>query len=381
MTGPVAEPAFAVPFNYLPRQFADPRALLERVAAVVAGGDFTLGAAVSAFEEAFAARCGAAHAIGVNSGTDGLKLALRAVGVGPGDEVVTAANTFVASVGAIAELGARPVFVDVDDSLCLDPALLEGAIGPATRAIMPVHLSGAMVDMKALGAIADAHGLPVVEDACQAFMSLQDGRQAGTWGRAGVFSMHPLKFINIWGDGGVIVTDEAGLDRQLRLLRNHGLADRDTVVLMGCNSRLDSVQAAIALPLLDAAPAILARRNAIAARYDAAFAGLPGLRLPRRVAGVRHSFVTYQLFCADRDGLAAHCRARGIETKIHYPVPIYRQPALAPYLPAGARFPETDRQAAECLTLPVHQYLDDGQVDLVIDAVREFALQAAGGQA
>jgi len=373
MTGGGSEPPFAVPFNYLPQQFADPRALLEAVAAVVGTGDFTLGAAVAEFEAAFAARCGAAHAIGVNSGTDGLKLALRAVGVGPGDAVITAANTFVATVGAIAELGARPVFVDVDDSLCLDPALLADAVGPDTRAIVPVHLSGTMVDMAELGAIAAARGIPVVEDACQAFMTLQDGRQAGTWGRAGVFSMHPLKFLNIWGDGGVIVTDDAGLDAHLRLLRNHGLADRDTVVLMGCNSRLDSVQAAIALQMLQQAEAITARRNAIAARYDTAFAGLPGLRLPRRHPGVRHSFVTYQVFSADRDALAAHCRARGIECKIHYPVPIYRQPALAPYLPAGARFPQTDRQAAECLTLPVHQYLDDGQVDRVIDAVRGFA--------
>ncbi|MEQ8345781.1 MAG: DegT/DnrJ/EryC1/StrS family aminotransferase [Sneathiellaceae bacterium] len=371
-----------VPFNYLPEQFAHPEPILQAIAGVVASGDFTLGAVVTAFESAFAAKAGARHAIGVNSGTDGLKLALRAAGTGPGDEVITAANTFVASVGAIAELGARPVFVDVDDSLCLDLSQVEAAIGPSTRAIMPVHLSGTMVDMAELNRIAGRHGIAVVEDACQAFMTQQDGRQAGTWGRAGVFSMHPLKFLNIWGDGGVIVTDDDGLDAQLRLLRNHGLVDRDTVVLMGCNSRLDSLQAAVALQMLPQADAIVARRNAIAARYDAALAGLPGLRIPRRHPQVRHSFVTYQLFCDRRDALAAQCAAQGIEVKIHYPVPIYRQPALAPYLPAGARFPETDRQAAQTLTLPVHQYLDDSQVEHVVATLRDFALDdsKAGGR-
>lgn len=377
MTEPSVPPV-RVPFNYLPQQFADRRAVLAAIDRVAASGDFTLGEAVAAFEAAFSAATGAAHAIGVNSGTDGIKLALRAVGVGPGDEVVTAANTFVGTVGAIAELGARPVFVDVDDSLCLDPALVPAAIGPRTRAILPVHLGGTMPDMARLNAIAAEAGIAVVEDACQAFMTLRDGRHAGTWGRAGVFSMHPLKFVNIWGDGGVIVTDDAGLDHHLRLLRNHGLADRDTVVLLGCNSRLDSVQAAVALQLLPQAGAIVARRNAIAARYDAAFAGLPGIRLPRRDPAVRHSFVTYQLFAERREALAAHCTAHGVEVKIHYPVPIYRQPALAPFLPPGAAFPVTDRQAAETLTLPVHQHLDDGQVDHVIATVRSFALRDGG---
>ncbi len=366
-----------VPFNYLPQQFADPAPIMAAIAEVVASGDFTLGAVVTEFEAAFAAKTGAAHAIGVNSGTDGIKLSLRAVGVGPGDEVITAANTFVATVGAIAELGAKPVFVDVDDSLCLDLDALPAAIGPATKAIVPVHLSGTMADMAALNALAARHGVPVVEDACQAFMTLQDGRMAGTWGAAGIYSMHPLKFLNIWGDGGVIVTDDDALAAQLRLLRNHGLADRDTVVLMGTNSRLDSLQAAVALQMLPQADDIVGRRNAIAARYDAAFAGLPGLRIPRRHPDVRHSFVTYQLFCDRRDALAAHCGAQGIEYKIHYPVPIYRQPALAEVLPAGARFPETDRQAAQTLTLPVHQYLDDDQVAHVIATIRDFALGEA----
>ena len=369
--------AMRVPFAYLDEQFRDAGPIFAALRELVRSGDFTLGAAVADFEAAFAKRAGAAHAIGVNSGTDALKLSLRALGVGPGDEVVTAANTFIATVGAIVDVGARPVFVDVNDRLCLDPNLLNAAITKKTRAIIPVHLTGDIADMDAIMEIADRHALPVVEDACQAICSTRNGRAAGTWGRTGAYSLHPLKFLNIWGDGGVITTDDDEMAEHLRLLRNHGLADRDTVVMMGINSRLDTLQAIVASHVLAGADEIIRRRQANAARYDAAFTNLPGLMVPPREAGLSHTFVTYQIFADKRDQLLAHCAAMGIDAKVHYPVPVYRQTGLKSFGYRTGDFPVTDRQAATTLSLPVHQYLDADQVQYVCDTVSAFCRAGA----
>ncbi|MBV8074477.1 MAG: DegT/DnrJ/EryC1/StrS family aminotransferase, partial [Candidatus Eremiobacteraeota bacterium] len=232
-----------VRYSYLGQQFAQPEEILARIRAVVAEGSFTLGPAVAQFENEFAELIGIEHAIGVGSGTDALKLGLRALGVAHGDEVITAANTFVATVGAIAECGATPVFVDCDDSFCLDVTQVERAITPRTKALLPVHFTGETVDMPALERIAERHRLPILEDACQSILGESDGKRAGTWGAAAGFSLHPLKNLNVWGDAGVVVTGDDALATQLRLLRNHGLSGRDEVEILGYNSRLDSVQA------------------------------------------------------------------------------------------------------------------------------------------
>lgn len=361
-----------VPFGYLREQFADAERIFAELRALVTSGDFTLGKAVAEFEAAFAARLKARHAIGVNSGTDALKLSLRALGIGPGDEVITAANTFIATAGAIADVGARTVFVDVDDSFCIDPGQIERAITVKTKAIIPVHLTGNVADIPRIAEIAARCGIPIIEDACQAFCSTLDGQCAGTWGVTGTFSLHPQKFLNIWGDGGVIVTNDDAVARQLRLLRNHGLQDRDTVVLFGVNSRLDTLQAIVARHVLDTADSIIRRRNEHAAIYDAGFASIPGAKVPPRKSRVLHTFVTYQLFAKDRDRLLAHCVAKGIECKVHYPVPLYRQPGLAHLGYRPGAFPVADRQAAEAITFPVHQYLTRDQLDYAIEAVRDF---------
>src|SRR5215813_3232394 len=207
----------------------DPEPIFSRLRDIVATGDFTLGKPVEEFERRFAEVVGAKHAIGVNSGTDALRLALKAVGVGPGDEVITAANTFIATVGAIADVGARTIFVDCTDDFCMDVSQLAAAITPRTKAVVPVHMTGAMVDMPALLSITRPRQIPVIEDACQAIKSSFDGRPAGSWGIAGAFSFHPLKFLNIWGDGGAITTSDDDMAERLRLLRNHGLQSRDVV--------------------------------------------------------------------------------------------------------------------------------------------------------
>lgn len=361
-----------VPFSYLPEQFADPEPIFARMREVVAGGDFTLGADVRRFEERFAVECGSKHAIGVNSGTDALRLALKAAGAGPGDEVITAANTFIATVGAIADVGARAVLVDCLDDLCMDVSKVAAAITKKTKAVIPVHLSGAMVDMPALLAITQPRGIPVIEDACQAIGSTFDGKPAGSWGLAGAFSLHPLKFLNIWGDGGVITTDDDGLARQLRLLRNHGLESRDVVVLLGCNSRLDTLQAVVALQVMTQSGWILESRQRNAQVYDRGFAGMRSVALSPRSPRVSHSFVTYQLFAERRDELVAHCVQRGIECKVHYPIALYQQEGLRGLGYRAGDFPVTDRHARSTVTLPVHQYLSEEQLAFTVETIRGF---------
>jgi len=361
-----------VRYSYLPQQFADIQGLLGEIEAFVQSGDFTLGEPLTRFERGFAALVGARHAIGVGSGTDALKLPLRALGIGPGDEVITAANTFIATVGAIAEVGARPVFVDCDDTFCMDVGQVEAAIGPRTKAIMPVHYTGYMTDMPPLQQIAKGHDLPIVEDACQAILADIDGRRAGTWGIAGGFSLHPLKNLNVWGDGGVIVTDDDAMAAQLRLLRNHGMVNRDEIAVLGYNSRLDTLQAVVGNWLLPQTESIAQRRIDNAAHYDAAFAEIEGITLPPRTAGMRRVYHLYIVFAEDRDALLSHCLANGIEAKVHYPIPVYRQRALAHLGHRLGDFPVADRHTESIITFPCDQHLSRAEQDHVIATVREF---------
>lgn len=373
-TRPAAEPdaGIDVRYSYLPEQFADIEEILDAFRDFVPTGDFTLGEPLQEFERRFAKLIGAAHAVGVGSGTDALKLSLRAMGVGQGDEVITAANTFIATVGAINELGARPVFVDCDDGFCIDVEQVEAAITPRTKAIMPVQLTGNVSDMPRLAAIAERRGLPVVEDACQAILGAVEGKTAGTWGIAGGFSLHPLKNLNVWGDGGVIVTSDDAVCERLRLLRNHGLANRDEVTLLGYNSRLDTLQAIVGNWLIDRAHEITDKRIANAAIYDRAFAEIDGLRLPERRPNVRHVFHLYMVFAERRDALFAHCVERGIECKIHYPIPVYQQAGLRHFGYKPGDFPVADRQASEIISFPADQHISRAQREHVIDTVRAF---------
>jgi len=365
-------PVHKVRYSYLGQQFADPSEILERLRALVATGDFTLGKPVAEFEERFADLIGTRHAIGVGSGTDALKLPLKALGLGPGDEVITAANTFIATVGAINEVGATTRFVDCDDSFCMDVSQLEAAITPRTKAIMPVHFTGEPADMAAVMAVAEKHGLPVVEDACQGILAETGDRRAGTWGNAGGFSLHPLKNLNVWGDGGVIVTNDDDMNRKLRLLRNHGLANRDEVEILGYNSRLDSVQAVVGNWLIGDTHAITDRRIENGAYYDTAFAQISGITVPPRRAGVKRVFHLYILFAEQRDALYAYCKDKGISAKIHYPVPIYAHPGLAHLGYRKGDFPVADRHADNIISFPVDQHISRDEQDYVIATVREF---------
>ena len=361
-----------VRYSYLPQQFSHPDEIFEELNQLVSSGDFTLGDPVAKFESRFADLIGVKHAVGVGSGTDALKLAMRGLGLGSGDEVITAANTFVATVGAINEIGCRIILVDCDDSFCIDPSAIEEAISPRTRAIVPVHLTGDVANMPMIMEIAVRHNLMVIEDACQGILASFDGRQAGTWGMAAGFSLHPLKNLNVWGDGGIVVTDDADLDKSLRLLRNHGLRNRNEIEVLGYNSRLDSVQAVVGNWLIDQTESITATRIDNARYYDRAFKGIPQIKVPIRRENVKHVYHLYEVFAENRDELLRHCLNEGIEAKVHYPIPLYQQDGLKFLGHAPGDFPVTDRHAASVISFPVDQHLSRMEQDTVINAVENF---------
>ena len=362
-----------IPFSYLGQQFADIDEYLEDIRALVGRSDFTLGAETAEFEKRFAAYCGLPHAVGVGSGTDALIISLRRCGVGPGDEVITAANTFIATVGAIAAVGATPVLVDNEDGFTIDPTKIEAKITPHTKAIVPVHYTGNVADMPKIQEIADRHNLVVIEDAAQAIGASLDGKPVGSWGRTACFSVHPLKNINVWGDGGLILTRDQALAEELRLYRNHGLKTRDECAMFGVNSRLDTLQAVVGIRLIEQAPQITERRIAVAAQYDAAFSALsPAVRVPQRRAGVRHAFHLYVLRVERRDALLAHLHDCGIEALIHYPIPIHLQEAASGLGYKRGDFPVAEADAESIITLPAHQHLDDRQIGYIIEKVQEF---------
>jgi len=362
-----------VNFSYLDRQFADIDPYLQAIKEVVRSGDLTLGASVREFERRFAELCHMPYAVGVGTGTDAIILSLRILGVGPGDEVITTPTTFIATVGAVAMSGARPVFVDSEDGFVIDPNKIEAAITGKTKAIVPVHYTGNMADMPAIMEIARRHHVLVVEDACQAIMGAINGQQAGNWGETACFSLHPLKNLNVWGDGGVIVTRSAELAEKLRLYRNHGLVNRDEVRMFGYNCRLDSLQSVIGNRLIQDVEWITAQRVANARRYDEAFVELGEfVRVPTRRPGVRHVYHLYIVRVKRRDALHEYLNKNGIEAKIHYPIPVHLQEA-AQYLGYKAGdFPVSEQDSRDIITLPAHQHLTPDEIDYTIEKVREF---------
>tara|TARA_Y100001970_G_C14217259_1_gene850418 strand:- start:133 stop:1233 length:1101 start_codon:yes stop_codon:yes gene_type:complete len=361
-----------VRYSYLPQQFSDCEDLWKELKEFVPTGDFTLGRPLIEFEKNFAKLIGTKHAIGVNSGTDAIKLSLKSLGIGQNDEIITAANTFVATVGAICELGAKPVFVDCDDTFCMNPDLIEEKITEKTKAILPVHFTGYMTDMRKVNLIAKKHNLFVVEDACQSILGSIDNRRAGTWGISGAFSLHPLKNLNVWSDGGIIVTDNDDLANKLRLIRNHGLLDRDTVTVMGCNSRLDTIQAVVGNWILPQARSISELRIKNANYLDRGLKTIKEIIIPPRPKGFRLVYHLYIVFADKRDDLLEYCIEKGIEAKIHYPVPIYLQPALEHLGHRVGDFPVTDAHTKKIITFPCDQHLELKQLDYIIDTVKKY---------
>ena len=361
-----------VRYSYLPQQFENCEDLWQDLRKFVSTGDFTLGKELKKFEQSFADLMGTKFAIGVNSGTDAIKLSLRAYGVGTGDEVITAANTFVATVGAICEIGAKPVFIDCDDTFCMDTTQLEGAITSKTKAIVPVHFTGYMTNMEDVMRIADKHNLVVVEDACQSILGEFNGKKAGTWGQTGAFSLHPLKNLNVWSDGGIIVTDNPEVAEKLQLLRNHGLIDRDNVEILGYNSRLDTLQAVVGNWLIPQTEDIAEKRILNAKHYDEGLGKITGITIPPRPDNYKIVYHLYIVFAEQRDALLDYCHNSDIEAKVHYPIPIYRQNALSSFGYKYGDFPLTDRHAESVISFPCDQHLSTEQIEYTIEVVKRF---------
>lgn len=357
-----------VPFGSpAPREDAD--AVRQAIERVVSSGWYVLGPEVAAFEAEFAAASGAAHAVGVGTGTDAIALILKGLDIGPGDEVITTPVSAAYTALAVMMVGARPVFADIDPARhTLAPSAVEAAITPRTKAILPVHLYGQAADLGALGAIASKHGVALVEDACQAHLATADGRPVGTVGVAGAFSFYPTKNLGCLGDGGAIVTGDAALAARLRRLRNGGQTNRYHHAEPGLNSRLDEMQAAVLRARLPFLQGWTTRRRALAARYRAGLATAAVTVPPEFDAG--HAYHLFVIRSAVRAALQAHLAKDGIETLVHYPVPIPRQPALAAQAPADC--PEGNRACDEVLSLPLHPGLETTDVDAVVASVCAF---------
>lgn len=331
-------------------------------------GHYIGGEELISFEKNFADYCGTNYAIGVANGTDALFLSLYALGVGEGDEVITAPNSFVATAGAIAATGAKPVFVDVRDDYNINPDLIESRITRKTKAIIPVHLTGRVADMDPIIEIADSNKLYIIEDAAQAVGATYKDLKAGLFGDTGCFSLHPLKNLHVHGDGGVITTNSKYFYDKLTSLRNHGLRDRDTCSRWGFNSRLDNIQAAIADIKLQHLDVWNARHREIADMYREGLKEF--VKVPTEE---EHEKPVYHIFVIETDerkDLVDHLSSRGIETKIHYPTPIHMQPAAASL--TKWNFPITEGQSEKILTLPIYPELTDSKVESVIEGVRSF---------
>ena len=346
--------------------------LEEAVLQVLRSGQYIGGAQLNAFEDAFATSVATSHAVGCNSGTDALILALRALEIGPGDEVITCSFSFFATAEAISAVGATPVFVDVDPATYLiDLDRIEAAITPATKALMPVHLFGRPVDMTRLMAIAEAHRLNVVEDCAQATGARWNGQPVGSFGDVGCFSFFPTKNLGAAGDGGAATTNDAGLAQTMRELAVHGMPKRYLHTALGYNSRLDAIQAAVLNVKLPHLADWVRRRSAIAARYREQLAGLQGLSLPSDEPG--HSWNQFVVrINSDRDAFKQILQDSGVSTIIYYPIPIHSQPAYAHLRQQTGPLPITEQLCQQVLSLPIFPELTDQQQLTVIETLRKL---------
>ncbi len=351
--------------------------VMARVLAVVESQQFILGQPVADLEAAIAGLSCAAHGVAVASGTDALLLPLRALDLRPGDEVITTPFSFFATAGTIHNAGGRPVFVDIEpDTYNLDPAQVEAAVTPRTRAIMPVHLYGQMAALERLLPVAERHDLAVLEDACQAIGARRRiggaWRMAGELGRAAAFSFYPTKNLGGWGDGGMVVTSDDALGARVRRLRTHGGMKTYYHDEVGTNSRLDALQAAVLLGKLPFLEGWSAARRAHAAWYSAALADLPEVRPPATDPANEHIFHQYVIAAERRDALQAHLAAAGVGTAVYYPLPLHLQRCFAHLGYGEGRFPVAEEAARRVLALPVYPELTETQLQHVVQSIRTF---------
>lgn len=362
-----------VPYNYLPFEFEDCERIIEDWRKLILSTEFTLGPFLNDFQSKFANYIGVKHCIAVNNGTDALILCLKAAGVGPGDEVITVANTFYASVGAIVAVGALPVLVDCDDRFQIDLESIEKAITSSTKAVLPVHWAGASPMIEDIVSLCNERGLIVIEDACMGIGAKVNGKSPGTFGLVNAFSMHPLKSLNAMGDGGVVATNDDELADWIRKYRNHGMADRDHIDFWGVNMRMQPLQCVVLSHGLDRLDRTIQMRNANAKLLDEGLSNIGVVSLPARISGHVETFALYMALFDRRDELLNYLIKNGIEAKVHYPIPLHHQEAAK----KNCRFDSeklkvSTYQANHLITLPVHQFLSEQQLVFMLDKINDF---------
>jgi len=364
-----------VNYGYLHQQFGDVDEYIEELRELVSTGQFTLGPYVEKFEKDFAEYLGVEHVISTNTGTDALILSLKASGIQKGDEVITVPNTFYATLGSIVAVGAIPVFVDCDKRMQINPNLIENVITSKTKGIVPVHWTGCPAEMGKIMQIADHHNLVVIEDACPAVGAEIDGKRCGTFGKASGFSFHPLKPLNVWGDGGAIATNDDHVAKFLKLYRNHGMSDRDHIEMWGVNSRLQPFQAVIASRVLKTVDNSNEIRIRNAQLLDEGLKDLKEfVRIPERLSKYKEVFQLYVMRVHSRDDLLAYLHSKEIECRVHYPVPLHLQNAAKLMGHKRGDFPEAEKQSGEIITIPAHQYISPMQIEYVIEQIKNFYL-------
>jgi len=366
--------AYKVPFVDYPKHYHNMEGEIDAaIKEILSNGDFILREHLRQFEKKMASYLGMTYAIGLNSGTDALYLSLLAAGIGPGDEVITVSHTFLATVGAIVNCGARPILVDVGKDYNMDVNLIEAVITPQTRAILPVYLNGRLCDMDRIMALAEKHNLIVIEDAAQALGATYSGKKAGSFGLTSCFSFYPAKILGTAGDGGLVATNDEEIARRLRGLRDNGRVNwQDEVIGYGFNSRLDNLHAAILNVKLKFVPQWIARRREIATLYHNGLSDLDELQLPPPPQTDGHYYDVFQNYVIRskrRDELASHLRENGIETLISWPLPMHHQKALNL---GHFKLPETEAISREVLSLPLYPELSDDKVEFVIESIRRF---------
>ena len=361
-----------VPFNYLPYQFKNTSEYFGEWKKLIKSTEFTLGPYVKKFENNFAKYIGVKHCISTNNGTDALILALKSLGIKKNDEVITVCNSFYATAGSIIACGAKPIFVDAYERFQIDVDAIEKAITKKTKAIMPVHWGGASPNMYDIMKIAKKYRLKVVEDACMGIGAKIKNKKPGTFGDVNAFSMHPLKSLNVMGDGGMIVTNNNQIANWIKKYRNHGMIDRDRISLWGVNTRLQPLQAIVANKQLKKVKKIVYLRNINAKILDKKLSKIKQIKIPQRKKNYLETFALYMICFKQRDKLKKYLLKNGIEVKIHYPVPLHLQKASKSLGYKKGDFPKAEKHSKELLTLPIHQYLNKKQINYIAKKIKNF---------
>jgi dTDP-4-amino-4,6-dideoxygalactose transaminase len=360
--------------NYLSKQFINYKSILKKISKVVLNNDFTLGSKVDEFELKIKKLLRSKYVVAVGSGTDAIMLSLKAIGVKEGDEVITTPYTFYATIGAIVTAGAKPVFVDVQEDYNMDPNNIIKKITKKTKAIVVVHWSGRICDMKSINKISKKFKIPIVEDACHAILAKQGGVYAGNFGEFGCFSMHPLKNLNIWGDGGFILTNKKNNYEKMMLLRNHGLVGRNINKIFGYNSRLDTIQAVVAIELLKKIKFITKKRIQNSLYLDSKLRNIIFIQIKNRQRSNIEVFHLYEIRTKAkyRNDLVNYLRKKSIDAKIHYPVPMHLQPAAKYLKYTKGDFPISESIANTTISLPVHEFISRKDLDYISNSITEF---------